>query len=457
MKRKGFYVLATVAMLALAAGCGSNPGGEEKENQVTEAVSPMETSEATVTLEPTATPAPTATPVPANYMEANGIEVLGAGWHSYTGYISRELDEAGNRILDLGEYECSFEVEEEDNGDGTKTIEATLNVVPYFYEDGHWVYAVMGGFVDLQSGKAFSPMVVDMEQTTVLKQGEKSYELRISYSVQKASSTYPYYTQRYTLICPSDYEDAGFYLTGFDMTDEPYTERMGLWKVLNFIRHGESDMVVFGVNEGLATEPEKRPVDGADLAEENYFKANGLTTMGEGEYTWLGTEALQRINRETGEVEIVSIEEKEMKGSFAVEEESLGDGTKQIKGTFTYTVEMLSAEEAKMPQLKCGIVDKKTGLAYPLRAYNVAEQYVVEKDGEEFFISVGTETSEADMGDGTIKVALSFVLICPENYEDAVFFQTGKYENEEETTKGKAEVYSLRYFDERDCDLLFFR
>ena len=465
MKHKRLYVLATAAMLALAAGCGNNPGEGAPENQVTETVSPTEAPEATATPEPTATPAPTATPVPANYMEANGIEVLGAGWHSYTGYISRELDEAGNRILDLGEYECSFEVKEEDNGDGTKTIEATLNVIPYVYEDGVWVYAVMGGFVDLQSGKAFTPMAAEMEQSTALKQGEKSYELRISYSVQKASSTYPYYTQRYTLVCPSDYEDAGFYLTGFDMTDEPYSERMGLWKVLSFIRHGDSELLVFGVNEALATEPEKRPVDGAELAVENYFEANGLSTMGEGEYTWQGIEELRRLNTETGEVETVSVEEKEMKGSFAVEEASLGDGTKQIKGTFTYMVEMLSAEEAKTPLIKSGIVDKKTGLVYPPQTYNVAERYVVEKDGEEFFISVGAEISEEDMGDGKIRTSLSFVLICPEDYGDAVFFQTGKYETAEDSTHDEAEenmrdkirVYSLNDFDHGETDLLFFR
>ena len=81
MKRKGLYVLATVALLALAAGCGSDEV-KNTDNQVTEAVLPTEvpeTPESTATPEPTATPTPTATPVPTNYMEANGIEVLGAG------------------------------------------------------------------------------------------------------------------------------------------------------------------------------------------------------------------------------------------------------------------------------------------------------------------------------------------------------------------------------------------
>ncbi len=459
MKRKGLYVLATAAMLALAAGCGTNQGEENPQNQVTEAVSPTESPEATATPEPTATPAPTATPVPANYMEANGIEVLGAGWHSYTGYISREQDEAGNMILDLGEYECRFEVTEEDNGDGTKTIDATSYVMPYVYEDGFWVYAVMGGFVDLESGKAFLPTAPDMEQTTVLKQGEKNYELRLSYSIQKASSTNPYYTQRYTLICPSDYEDAGFYLTGFDMTDEPYTERMGLWKKLNFIRHGESDMVVFGVNEGLATEPEKKTADGAEFAEENYFEVNGLTTKGEGEYTWRGAEAIRKMNAETGAVETVSVEIKDITSAFSVEEESLGDGTKRIKGTFTYVAEMISEMEVKVPNATCGIVDKKTGLVYPPRAYNLAEQYVVEKDGEEFSISVGAEISEEEIGDGKLGVTLSFILICPEDYNDAVFYVTCSDEitEEDSTDSNKAEVFLLSEMDHGECELLFFR
>ena len=139
--------------------------------------------------------------------------------------------------------------------------------------------------------------------------------------------------------------------------------------------------------------------------------------------------------------------------------------TKKIKGTFSYIVEVISAEEVKTPLIKSGIADKKTGLVYPPQTYNVAERYAVEKDGEEFFISVGAEINEEDMGDGRIRVAVSFVLICPEDYEDAVFFQTGKYEaaednthdETEENSRDKEEAYSLNDLEHGATDLLFFR
>ena len=51
-------------------------------------------------------------------------------------------------------------------------------------------------------------------------------------------------------------EDAGFYITGDDLRSEEFVESLGVWKLLNYIRHGKSDMLVFGVNEGLATMPE---------------------------------------------------------------------------------------------------------------------------------------------------------------------------------------------------------
>ncbi len=456
MKHKGLCALATAAMLVLAAGCGSSTGEENPQNQVTEAVSPTEVPEATVTTEPTATPAPTATPVPTNYMEANGIEVLGAGWHSYTGYTYREQDEAGNPVLEMGEYACRFEVEEEDNGDGTKTIEATISVMPHIYEDGYWVHITMGGFVDLQSGKAFSPQNMDIEQATVLKQEEKNYELMLFCSSQKASSTNPYNTQRYILTCPSDYEDAGFYITSFDVTtNEAYIERMGLWKKLNYIRHGEAEMLVFGVNEGLNTmaKTAEKPLP---EPEGSFYEENGIEIKGEGTHTWLGTEFVDRKNSETGVWELVSVETKEVETEFYVTEESLGDGTKIVKGTFVF-VDEVSEDAASGIMCTCGIADKKTGLVYMPRTYFLAEPHVMEKDGEEISILVAVEQEVEVLDDGKEKVSMIYSIICPENYEDAVFFITGKYERTDRDSSEKREPYSLTELENGETDLVFFR
>ncbi len=460
MKRKGLYVLATAAMLALAAGCGSNSGKESPQNQVTEATTPTDALEATVTTEPTATLAPTATPVPANYMEANGIEVLGAGWHTGKGFVANEPDENGNPIMLLEDCEYSFEVTEEENEGGTKIIHATLKLRPHVFETGAWSAFAMGGFVDLQTGKAFLPMGKDMAQTTLLKQDGKEYELQLTFDYEFPSVTNPYYTEWYTLVCPSDYEDAGFYITGWNYEAEAFTERAGLWKKLNFIRHGESDMVVFGVNEGMATEPEKESADGAELAEENYFENHGLTTKREGEHTWLGTEAIRKMNAEIGGWETTSLEVKEITNEFSVTEESLGDGTKKIKGTFTFMTEMISEGEVRVPFVRSGIADKKTGLVYPMRTYFLAETHMLEKDGEKFSIMVSAEQKEEVTDDGNIRAEISYVLTCPEDYEDAVFFLTGRTE-EDESAEAKAyneaEVFSLNDMNHGESNLVFFR
>lgn len=460
MKRKGFYVLATAAMLALAAGCGNNQAEENPQNPVTEAVSPTEAPEATATPEPTATPAPTATPVPANYMEANGIEVLGAGHHTGKGYVVKEWGENGEDILALADCEYVFEVTEEDNGNGTKTIYADLSMVPYITEGGGWSTYIMGGFVDLQTGKSFMPMNREVTQITMLKQEDKEYELQLTWWREAPSITYPYYTLKFTLVCPSDYEDAGFYITSWNINEdhEAYTERLGLWKKLNFIRHGEAELLVYGAKEGLETE-QKRPVDGAELAEENYFEKNGFTAKGEGTYTWLGMEATRRRNEETGYWESVSLEENEFTVTISIEEESLGDGTKRITWNMIELLEQTSEDEVKVPYKKCCIADRKTGLVYPARTYNLAEPYVLMKDGEEISIYVGVEIAEEALDGGKIDSRISYTLICPEDYDDGVFYLTAdvKVDEDDHTYFNEREVFSLNELEHGDYELMFFQ
>lgn len=452
MKHKGLYVLATVAMLALAAGCGSKQGEENSQDKVTEAISPTEEPGATATPEPTATPAPTATPVPANYMEANGIEVLGAGWHTCKGFMAKEGDENGNPILELADREYCLEVTEEENEGGTKVIQVALHAKPHVNEHGGYSMFAMGGFVDLQTGKAFLPMDAKLPHTTLIKHEEKEYELQLTCELEYPSATYPYYTEHYTLVCPSDYDAAGFYMTGYNFDWETFVERAGLWKMLNFIRHGESDLLVFGVNKGLATESEKKPADGAELAEENYFEIHGLTTRGEGRVTYLGTELLQRKNSETGLWEDVSVETKEVEIGFSVTEELLGDGTKHIKGKFMFEDEV-TENEYRGICCKMGVVDKRTGLVYPTQTYNLAKTYVLEKEGEQFSVLVGRELIEKEVG--CVEITIS--VICPEDYDDLVFFLTGNYMEEEVDYTKPAEVKSIHDLEHGESDLLFLR
>lgn len=257
-KRKGFYVLGTVAMLALAAGCGGKEG-KNPENQVAEATSPIETqevSEATPTSEPAVTPAPTATPKPANYMEANGIEVLGAGRYTCKGYVAEQWDENGEAIVELADCEYRFEFGGEESEGGTKIIRATIKTLPHVSQAGWSAYGT-SGFVDLQTGKSFCLMESDMSQTTLLTREEGDIELQLSVETELPSVTNPYYKEIYTLVCPADYKDAGFYITGNRMEGDMFWEWVGEWRLLNYIKRGKADLLVFGVNKALEDIQEK--------------------------------------------------------------------------------------------------------------------------------------------------------------------------------------------------------
>ena len=455
MKHKGVYVLAITLLLAFTAGCGKNSETKNPQNEGTELTNQENTvtPEATATPEPTATPAPTATPKPANYMEEKGIEVLGAGRHGGKAYVATEFDRDGEAILEIGDCEYIFSVvKEEDEGNGgTKIIQVTLDMVPYVNETGGWSSIFYSGFVDLKTGKAYSPLADEL-QTVVLEQGDESHILQLRYEFEPPSVTSPYCTNRYTLVCPSDYEDAGFYVAGWDNSMDAYVDRIDCWKKLQFIRHGESDMLVFGVEKGLATEPEKKTVDGAELAEENYFEANGLTARGEGRITYMGTEGFDRLNSDTGVWEAVSVETKEVEIGFSVTEELLGDGTKQIKSSFSFEDE-ISETEWRGTCCKMGMADKRTGLVYPVRTYDLAEPYVIEMNGEQESILVGKEYIEKEAG----SVTIVFSVICPENYDDTVFYITGNYERENYKYSNEAEVSSIRDIEHGESDLVFLR
>lgn len=453
MKCKGLYVLVAVAMLTFVAGCGEKQREETPRNQITEAVNPeiTVTPEPAETPEPTATPKPTATPVPANYMEANGIEVLGMGRHTGKGYVATGVDENGGPILEIADCDYIFTVEEEEIESETKVIHVTVERVPYVNAGGGWSCLFFSGFVDLKTGKAYSPVRGEL-QTILLEQGEESHIMQILAEYESPSVTRPYYTDRYTLVCPSDYEDAGFYVTGWDQSMDVYVERLECWKKLQFIRHGKSDMLVFGVDKGLATEPEKKSADGAEFAEENYFEENGLTTRGEGRVTYLGTEVYQKLNDETGIWDVISVDTKEVEVDFSVTEELLDDGTKLITGRFGF-VDEVTETEYRGVSAKSGVVDKQTGLVYPVRTYGIAEPFVIEKDGEQRSILVGRDFLERE--DGNVDVVIS--VVCPEDYDDLVFFLTGNYMEEEVDYSKPAEVVSIRDLEHGETDLVFLR
>lgn len=451
MRRKGFYVLALAAMLGVAAGCGTaaeDVQGEAQSGQVTETVTP----------EPTATPAPTVTPVPQTYMEKHGIRVLGAGHHEYTSFIWKERDEDGDPIMDTDTCECIFEVSEEDNGDGTKTVYASIHVIPYIFEGGNaWCSSVMTGFVDLETGKSFLPYDAEYEHKTYLRRDDKNYEITVYYEYEQPSVTWPYHTESYTVVCPSDYEDAGFYLTGFTGNQEAFVERAGNWKLLQFVKHGTSELIAFSVNDGLADMPTKalqeRIARGSAPADENYFEANGLEIRGEGKTTFRGTEFTSEATMvDFFEEENLVIETKDVEIEFQKTEEVLDAGRKQIRGSFIYPPEITTDELMKGVSSLSGVVDTKTGLSYCTRTVFLADQVVIDRGGEEISMMIAVEQSMTEDN----HPVLTYVVTCPKDYEDIAFYITGNYRNKELREKRNGTWLPISEVEHGESDMVFF-
>ena len=66
---------------------------------------------------------------------------------------------------------------------------------------------------------------------------------------------------------------------------------------------------------------------------------------------------------------------------------------------------------------------------------------------------VGKEYIEKEAG----SVTIVFSVICPENYDDTVFYITGNYERENYKYSNEAEVSSIRDIEHGESDLVFLR
>ena len=84
---------------------------------------------------------------------------------------------------------------------------------------------------------------------------------------------------------------------------------------------------------------------------------------------------------------------------------------------------------------------------------------MLEKDGEEISILVGMEIVEEELGDGKIDSRTTFTLICPEDYNDGVFYLTadGDIDEDEHLYSNEPEVFSLNELEHGEYELMFFR
>lgn len=457
MKQKLWYVLALAAMVGLSSGCGT---AEEPAKLQKEPVSGTEVTGAksfdvvTVTPLPTATTAPTPTPEAKSYMEEKGIPVYGTGRHRYLGTVQHWNQEEEVYIIEHQVCESIFEVTEEDNGDGTKTIRAAVNNVPYIFEDGGYSSFFLCGFVDLHTGQTFFPNRDNYNHITFLRREDKNFKLTVSYDYRFPSVTYPYHSFFFTVICPSDYEDAGFYLTGTTGENVDWVRRGGNWIMLDELKNDNTEKLIFSVEEGLATIPvseaTKELVDGEQQAMESYFEKNGLATRGEGEFTYLGTIGTWDEN---GEIQGIRLEEQS--GAFSVTEEPYEDGKKVIQATFEFTPKFTLDGAGDWTTWYLGFVDQQTGMSYVPFTYGMAEEYTIQQGSKKITLTMATEGKDTTLTDG--KLVWIFTVVCPEDYNDAVFYISGNYKSEEMDEKRPGNLMPIAEVDHGESDMLFFK
>ncbi len=473
MKKKyGMALLLVVTVLLAGCGKAEDTKDEKDTGTVTESVLPengdgedlTEEPAATSTPAPTATPIPTPTPVPANYMERYGYEILGEGTHFYKGTV-QEYNREEDMWSPIHEtVEGRFYIEQEDNGDGTKTITADVITVPHVFEDFSWSSSSMCGFVDIKTGKSFFPSFDNYDQEIYLRRDNENIKMTLRFEYEAPSLTCPFVRFTFTLVCPSDYMDAAFYLTGNGPEEDDFTSRFGNWVLLKLLRNGNSDIVVVGVEKALAEkqrseEPEQS--GGMIALGPDYFAKNNIEILGDGDYTYRGTAALW----DEKQIEVLKVETVDQRCEVMVTEEAhkTEAGKKIVTAEIKlYTEHEIDGEEAR-PTMHGGFVDKRTGIIYSPQAPGMAREVTLDRGNETIELLVGYSLYEPTEDELSLSletepyIMLTMAVVCPEDFDDTVFYLCGNYKDEEKNKLIEEKWVMPEEIPYGDSDIMFFQ
>lgn len=473
MKKK--YLIPVVLVAAvLLAGCGKTEAAKDGNDAgtVTESVLPEDGQGADVTEEPvatstpapTSTPVPTPTPVPANYMERYGYEILGEGTHFYMGTVQEYNREEDTWSPIHETVEGRFHIEQEDNGDGTKTITADVITVPHVFEDFSWSASSMCGFVDIKTGKSFFPSFDNYDQEIYLRRDNENIKMTLRFEYEAPSLTCPYVRFTFTLVCPSDYMDAAFYLTGNGPEDDDFTSRFGNWVLLKLLRNGNSDMVVVGVEKALAEKaPEEEPAQSGGVVPlgPDYFTKNDIEIHGDGDYTYRGTAVLW----DEKQIEVLKVETMDQQCRVMIKEEphKTEVGKKIVTAEIKLTEEYEIDGEEALSSGHFGFADKRTGLTFSPEAPGIAREVTLDRGYETIDLLVGYKIYEPTEEELSLSletepyVMLTMTVVCPADFNDTVFYLCGNYKDKEENKLIEEKWVMPEEIPYGDSDIMFFQ
>lgn len=176
----------------------------------------------------------------AGYFEENNLIVEGAGVSQQNEI--REFTFLSSMFLDGKEIDvecsCGFGISEKIDGD-TKTIIANFTgITPNYSEEDEYEYtsAYVYGFVDRYTGICY---IDDKKLTpkTTVKIGEKEYELSFNFNPENGTMT---------VICPSDYDGAAFFICGSNEELLKENEKnLDKFVSISEIKYGKYDMKFF--------------------------------------------------------------------------------------------------------------------------------------------------------------------------------------------------------------------
>ena len=207
-----FVLLVASCMIFSLIGCKNTESkAENNEVEIEEAATEDETAEV---IENTEEPIDEEPEKSISFCEENSIDIytLENPEDTYTGTISSiEYNNDENNEMDLvtlNYFDLPFEagMNEEDNGDGTKTI--TINVL---YDITNWdiqynycksdVYVI-----DMATGNIFNKV-----RTNQVEVNGETESISFDFS-SEYDENYTTQTKVYTIVCPVDYNDCGLYL-----------------------------------------------------------------------------------------------------------------------------------------------------------------------------------------------------------------------------------------------------
>lgn len=235
MVRKNFLVMIFVGVLAcsILTGCGNNSDTKAVENGVskekvtsTEPVKETEFIKETETIEQTE-------PIEeksVTWFEKSGLSFTPTGDFTCltsNGY-GEDVTAEGNILIDVI-----------DNGDGTKTIKATLEMQLGVY--------VNYGFVDQYTGNSIVSSSTTEAQVHSIEYEKQKYD--ISVVKDSIGSTESVFIRNVNLTCPTEYNGAAFFVCGSNADVD--NSIAVTYNSYEDIEHGNYDILLF---EGIDTE-----------------------------------------------------------------------------------------------------------------------------------------------------------------------------------------------------------